>query len=85
MTDSQRVTWTAFPILMMFFMSFEVSLTWYCLVLKVVLSYHMAIMPVYIEKSGDFVGCYHRGTDERPIDRTRKDRATQPIDHGRLR
>ena len=38
-------------------------------------------MPVYIEKSGDLVGCPHSGTD----DRTRKDRATQPMDQGRLR
>ena len=33
-------------------------------------------------KSGDLVGCYHSGTNER---RTRKNRATQPIDYGRLR
>ena len=42
-------------------------------------------MPVYIEKSGDLVGCYHSGTNEQPNNRTRKDRATQPMDHGRLR
>ena len=39
-------------------------------------------MPVYIEKSGDLVGCYHSGTDD---GQTRKDRATQPTDHGLLR
>ena len=27
-------------------------------------------MPVYIEKSGDLVGCYHSGTDERTNERT---------------
>ena len=36
-------------------------------------------MPVYIEKYGDLVGCYHSGTTKR------KDRATQPMDHGLLR
>ena len=36
-------------------------------------------MPVYIEKYGDLFGCHHSGTT------TRKDRATQPMDHGRLR
>ena len=38
-------------------------------------------MPVYIEKSGDLVGCHHSRTD----DRTRKDRASQPMDHELLR
>ena len=38
-------------------------------------------MPVYIEQSGDLVGCHHSRTNNR----TRKDRATQPLDHGRLR
>ena len=37
-------------------------------------------MPVYIEKYGDLFGCHHSGTTT-----TRKDRATQPMDHGRLR
>ena len=32
-------------------------------------------------RSGDLVGCHHSGTDEQK----RKDRATQPMDHGRLR
>ena len=35
-------------------------------------------MPVYIEKYGDLFGCHNSET-------TRKDRATQPMDHGRLR
>ena len=39
-----------------------------------------AFMPVYIEKSGDLVRCYHSGTDKRTNDRTREDRATQPMD-----
>ena len=34
-------------------------------------------MPVYIEKYGDLFGCHHSGTTT-----TRKDRATQPMDHG---
>ena len=38
-----------------------------------------------LKKSGDLVGCYHSGTDGRTDKRTRKDRATQPMDHGRLR
>ena len=43
-------------------------------------------MTVYIEKSGDLVGCYYSGTDgQRTNERTRKDGATQPMDHGRLR
>merc|ERR1712155_383799 len=33
-------------------------------------------------RSRDLVGCYHSGTTDRP---KRKDRATQPLDHGRLR
>ena len=37
-------------------------------------------MPVYIEKYGDLFGCHHSGTTT-----TRKDRATQPMGHGRLR
>ena len=39
-------------------------------------------MPQYIEKMEDLVGYYHLAgrTDKR----TRKDRATQPMDHGRL-
>ena len=41
-----------------------------------VLGYYMAFMPVYIEKSGDLVGCYHSGTDDK---QKRKDRATQPM------
>ena len=40
-------------------------------------------MSVYIEKSGDLVGCYHSGTTNKQT--KRKDRATQPMDHGRLR
>ena len=43
----------------------------------------MAFMPVYIEKSGDLVGCYHSRTDGQTNEQTRKDRATQPMDHGR--
>ena len=43
---------------------------------------YRAFMPVYIEKYGDLVGCYLNGTTNK---RTRKDRATQPMDHGRLR
>ena len=39
-------------------------------------------MPVHIEKSRDLVGCHHSGTDN---EQKRKDRATQPMDHGRLR
>ena len=39
-------------------------------------------MPVYIEKSGDLVGCNHSETTNKW---TRKDRATQPLDHGKLR
>ena len=42
-------------------------------------------MPLYIEKSGNLVGCYHSGTDRQTNKWTRKDRATQPMDHGRLR
>ena len=38
-------------------------------------------MPVYIEESEDLVGCYHSGTTTK---QTRKDRATQPMDHVRL-
>ena len=45
------------------------------------MDWYGALMPVYIEKSGDLVGCYHSGTNEQ----TRKDRATQPLDYGRLR
>ena len=41
-----------------------------------------ALMPVYNDKRGDYVGCYHSRTND---NRTRKDRATQPLDHGRLR
>ena len=37
-------------------------------------------MSVYIEKSGDLVGCHYSGTD----DRTKKDRATQQMDQGLL-
>ena len=37
-------------------------------------------MPVYIEKYGDLVGCHHRRTTNKR--QTRKDRATQPMDHG---
>ena len=33
-------------------------------------------------RSGDLVRCYHSGTTDRT---KRKDRATQPLDHGRLR
>ena len=33
-------------------------------------------------RSGDLVRCYHSGTTDRP---KRKDRATQPLDHGKLR
>ena len=40
-------------------------------------------MPVYIEKNGDLVGCHHSGTTNKR--RTRNDRATQLMDHGRLR
>ena len=29
------------------------------------LDYYKAFMPVYIEKSGDLVRCYHSGTDGR--------------------
>ena len=37
------------------------------------------VMPMYIEKtSGDLVGGHHSGQQRR----TRKDRATQPMDHG---
>ena len=42
-------------------------------------------MPKYIEKSVDLDGCYHSGTDRRTEKQTRKDRATQPMDPGRLR
>ena len=45
---------------------------------------YKAFMPVYIEKSGDLVRCYHTGTTTNDK-RKRKDRATQPMDHGRLR
>ena len=39
-----------------------------------------------LKKVGDLVGSYHSGTTKkRSNDRTRKDRATQPMDHGRLR
>ena len=38
-------------------------------------------MPVYIV----LVGCYHSGTDGRTNEQTRKDRASQPMDHRRLR
>ena len=34
------------------------------------------------KKNGDLVGCHHIGTDKQTI---RKDRATQPLDNGRLR
>ena len=43
-----------------------VNINWYCLVL----SGTMAFMPVYIEKSGDLVGCHHSGTDKQ----TKKER-----------
>ena len=42
-------------------------------------------MPVYIEKSGDFIGCYNTGRTNK---RTRKDWATRTqsaMDHGWLR
>ena len=57
--------------------SVHLDTAWYL----VKLGQHKAFMPVHIEKSGDLVGCYHSRTDEQ----TRKDRATQPMDHGRLR
>ena len=38
-----------------------------------------------LKKSGELVGCHHSGTDGRTNAQTRKDRATQPMDHGRLR
>ena len=39
------------------------------------MGWYGALMPVYTEKSGDLVGCYHSGTDNEG----RKDRATQPL------
>ena len=46
-------------------------------------SYSPNAQVVCVEKRGDFVGCYHsRTTNDKP---TRKDGATQPMDHGRLR
>ena len=47
-----------------------VSVTWYCLVLSgtgLVQGFHACI---YIENSGDLVGCHHSGTDGR----TKKER-----------
>lgn len=40
-------------------------------------------MPVYIDKSGDLVGRYHSRTTN--DERTRTDRATQPLDYRGLR
>ena len=47
-----------------------------------VLGYYMAFMPVYIEKLEVWSGVTIAGQTN---EQTRKDRATQPIDHGRLR
>ena len=58
-----------------------VSITWCCLELSgtgLIWGFDACIY----WKKGDLVACYHSGTNER---RTRKDRATQPMDHGRLR
>ena len=38
-----------------------VSMTWYCLILDGT-GLVWALMPVYIEKSGDLAGCYNSGT-----------------------
>ena len=38
-----------------------VNIDWYCLVLSGT-GLVGALMPVYIEKSGDLVGCHHSGT-----------------------
>ena len=39
-----------------------------------------------MKKSGYLIGCYHSGTNKQTNEwQTRKDRATQPLDHGRLR
>ena len=54
---------------------------WY----EMVLGYYMAFMPLYIEKSGDSDVTIAGRTDGQANERTRKDRATQPMDHGRLR
>ena len=58
--------------------SVELDTGWYL----VKLGQYKAFMPVHIEKSRDLVGCHHSGTDN---EQKRKDRATQPMDHGRLR
>ena len=50
-----------------------------------VLGYYMAFMPLYIEKSGDSDVTIAGRTDGQANERTRKDRATQPMDHGQLR
>ena len=58
-----------------------VSITWCCLELSgtgLIWGFDACIY----WKKGDLVACYHSGTNER---RTRKDRATQPLDHGRPR
>ena len=55
-----------------------VDIWWYWVI-------NRAFMPICIEKSGDSDGCYHIGTDRQTNKRTRKDRATQPMDCGRLR
>ena len=38
------------------------------------LGYYKAFMPVFIENSGDLVGCYHSGTDRRTDGQTNKER-----------
>ena len=43
----------------------------------------IGLLCLYILKKGDLVGCYHSGTTNKR--RTRNDRATQLMDHGRLR
>ena len=52
-----------------------VSIKWYWV--------SKGLLCLYIsKKNGDLVGCHHSGTGN---EQKRKDRATQPMDHGRLR
>ena len=58
-----------------------VSLTWYCLVLSETGLVQCFYACIYW-KSGNLVWCHHSGTTNKW---KRKDRATQSMDHGRLR
>ena len=58
----------------------------YNMVLLGIKWYWVSIGPLclyILKRSGDLIGCYHSGATNDKL--KRKDRATQPMDHGRLR